>query len=122
MNRRRALLIASSFSALTMGWFGIHLKDEQEVDIRFTIIADHLRKELPYLQISQADIDLFSHDHLGWLSSTRQPLRLSGDITKTFLLSSDFFLNDQSESRPLTYLGYYDPYLRGCGNTIARAT
>jgi hypothetical protein len=40
-------------------------------------------------------------------------------VVSSFLLSSDFFVNGADESRPVKYLGMYDP-LRACGNPFAR--
>jgi hypothetical protein len=40
-------------------------------------------------------------------------------VTTLFLLSSDFFVNGADISRPVSYVGYYDP-ARACGNPFAR--
>jgi hypothetical protein len=44
---------------------------------------------------------------------------LSERIATQFLLSSDFFQNGMHLDRPVQYVAYADPYLRGCGNPVA---
>ncbi len=44
---------------------------------------------------------------------------LSERIATQFLLSSDFFQNGMRLDKPVQYVAYADPYLRGCGNPVA---
>ena len=37
-------------------------------------------------------------------------------MAREFLLGSDFFMYGADESRTVHFVGYYDPYARGCGN------
>ena len=39
-----------------------------------------------------------------------------------FLMSTDFFPNDERTDRPLGFLAYYDPYLTPCYNPLQRNT
>lgn len=40
-------------------------------------------------------------------------------IIGTFLLSTDFFVNKMDESKTLTYISFFDPYRRSCGNPFS---
>ncbi len=45
--------------------------------------------------------------------------KIEDSIISTYLLSTDFFWHDASESRTVNYIAYYDP-LRPCQNPFAR--
>jgi hypothetical protein len=104
-----------------------------------------LRKRLDYLQLDEEGLLSYARDladshriasfRLRWVqmigplythfdSLGRNPIAHSvrhGEerIVSTYLLSSDFFINGQDESRLVRYLGFYDP-LKACANPFAR--
>lgn len=51
----------------------------------------------------------------------RNPLKLlleplPENVVRTFLPSTDYFLNDEDDSRPLQFVAVYDPYASPCYN------
>lgn len=55
----------------------------------------------------------------------RNPLKLLGplpdEIYMNYLSSTDFFINDADESRPVRFVALYDPYVSPCYNPFRRA-
>lgn len=123
MNRRQfAMASCLALPVALLAWWSTLRKPDRlgAEDIRAIAINDFLARKLQHLTIPEETFWSFITDHLAVIDISKLPLRLSAELTRIFLLSTDFFLNDQDESRILLYIGYYDPYLRGCGNTIAR--
>lgn len=40
-------------------------------------------------------------------------------MAETYLLSTDFFINNMDESKPLKYTGLYSPHLKPCANPFS---
>lgn len=136
----RRLFVATAIGSLAAfgGW---RFFRSREADAVVAV----LRKRLDYLVLEEAGLRAFAVDlaanHI--VSGTRlkligtfmpvySRLRLDGHstvedalrhgeerIVSNYLLSSDFFINGASESRPVRYLGFYDP-LKACSNPFAR--
>ena len=120
------------------GWRFYRSRDED------TIVVV-LRKRLDYLDLDEAGLRAFAADLTARriVSSTRLKLigtfmpvyvrlRLDGHntvevalrhgaerIVSNYLLSSDFFVNGADLTRPVRYLGFYDP-LKACSSPFAR--
>lgn len=107
-------------------------------------LAHLIRIRLPYLIIPDETMNAFVRDSktytqrqpslrtlalsaayrspLGYGTLRRKlpyPLYEQNAIT-TFLLSTDFFQEGADVTRPLRYVSYADPYLKGCANPLAR--
>ena len=76
-----------------------------------------IREHFTYLSIDDAVVNAFEKDltrHHGAWSASKSPRPFT-----RFLASTDFFQNGGDESRPLTYVSYYDPYVSTCYNPFA---
>lgn len=111
-------------------------------------IASVVRRRLNFLRLDEAGLQAFAHDQVGALLAKRPTWnrmkyhflsvfsksftrynsssdqrtrgeRLADNLASTYLLSSDFFVNDADQSRVVQYLTLYDP-MRPCGNPFAR--
>jgi hypothetical protein len=99
--------------------------------------AAYLRENFDYLRLEVTDEQLRGfvadyrrhhaplqralwHRVRGWGegSYTRQ----MDQLATTFLLSTDFFLNDADESQPVHYVMFYHPYVSPCWNPLAPAS
>jgi hypothetical protein len=58
------------------------------------------------------------HTNAGFLQSLlpyrNKYLLYKGQITGHFLLSTDFFLSKMDSTKPVTYIGFYNPYKQPC--------
>jgi hypothetical protein len=111
-------------------------------------IVSLVRRRLSFLRLEEAGLQAFAHDQVGALLAKRPTWnrmkyhflsvfsksftrynsssdkrtrgeRLADNLASTYLLSSDFFVNDADQSRVVQYLSLYDP-MRPCGNPFAR--
>ena len=131
-SRRQVLIATAATGAAATGitagvaWYNddrsstvldLDLDDE----VRWAAFKEHLRHRLPYLQLPETTIDAFIADHVA--NGKRVPKRSGAlsDLRKTFMLSTDFFLKDGDESRPLAYVAYFDPYITPCWNPLLKA-
>lgn len=96
--------------------------------------AEHLiRKELSFLKLDGEGIRAFVNEYatakdryyklivksysiLGIDSSQSGKVH---QLVSTYLLSTDFFVNNMDESRIIKFVGLYDPYLRPCAHPFA---
>jgi hypothetical protein len=65
---------------------------------------------------------MFAKSGPNWGTSTDKRSRrerMVDNLTTTYLLSSDFFLNGSDESRVVRYVALFDP-MRACDNPFAR--
>jgi hypothetical protein len=112
----------------------------------YDVVDRLIRKELAYLRISYDVYDKFIsevrrekainhfgkkkewfigvHFTLGEFISKILPYRYKyeqyqNDIIATFLLSTDFFLNNMNENRSIKYIGLYHPYKQACSNPFS---
>lgn len=89
-------------------------------DARLTRAIEFVRARLSHLELDPDGLRRFVEDKLDRSTDDESGIVLSDDLARQFLLSSDFFLHEQDEHRTIQYFAYFDPYERGCGNTIAR--
>lgn len=112
-------------------------------------IASLVRQRLSFLKLEEEGVQAFAHDHVSmllakrptwtrlkyhaitlfskppaapWNTSTDKRTRserMADNLSSTYLLSSDFFLNKADPSQVVRYMGYYD-VLHPCGNPFAR--
>jgi hypothetical protein len=141
MITRRILLAGAAVTGAVAGLFGVRFLLAKDADA----VVKVLRKRLDYLQLDDADVQRFADDlasrhpmssvrlrtlvaagplYTGFAFSSHNFLAdgiRHGEerVTTLFLLSSDFFINGSDASKPVRYLGYYDP-VRPCGNPFAR--
>jgi hypothetical protein len=55
-----------------------------------------------------------------WLTQGNSFRRLEDNVVSRYLLSTDFFANNANEQRAVSYISFYDPYTRPCGNPFNR--
>jgi len=139
MIKRRYLLLAGIAGLASLA--GIRFARSSDESAIMTV----LRKRLDYLRLDEGGLVAYARDlaathriassRLRWVemvgplyknfdslgrNSIAHSLRHGEErIVSTYLLSSDFFINGQDESRVVRYLGFYDP-LKACGNPFAR--
>lgn len=137
---RRAFLAGS---LVVVGGAGVWWATRDHIE---DLIVRILRRQLYYLDVDEADLrayagDLTARTSLMTSSSTRafslvNPVYsiapesvldadarigvIEDEIVTGFLLSSDFFMNGEDESRPVTYIAYYEPGLVPCFNPLLR--
>jgi len=125
------------------GWWAFTVRKRDGMSIIIAV----LRKRLGYLSLDDGGMKRFADDYerhadpstkrrlgrLGLIAPAYKVLDLAkvapgmrwvtaveDKIVCQFLLSSDFFMHDANETRIVHYIGYYDSYVRLCGNTLAR--
>jgi hypothetical protein len=144
MTRRRFVIWLAAVAVLAAeGGRALWLKLQPAT----ALIAAALRRHLGDLVVSPADVRRFAADHARYISPKERfalgvlaPLapvyvhvetlakafagerlrRFEEAVVTNFLLGTDFFASGADESRPIRYLGYPDPYVRPCGNPLAR--
>lgn len=55
-----------------------------------------------------------------WLAQGHAFRRLEDSVVSDYLLSTDFFANGADEQRAVSYVSFYDPYVRPCSNPFNR--
>jgi len=142
ISRRRFLLgggaaAASAIFLYSGGWWFFKVRNQDSTDF----IAAILHKKLSWLQLEEDGVQMFAKDFgyqeiTSWAGMAGPLYRyfdffeltpraeyidsLEDRVVLEYLLSTDFFLNDADESRPVRYLGYYDPYRPDFRNPLAR--
>lgn len=138
VSRRRFLLLGSGLAAafaFRVGW-------------RFqrgtcqNLIRSVVRRRLPYLKITDGDVQRFVEDYEKNMPSRKAKrfAALSGipgaypmllrkghpdlvafeeGVSGTLLLSTDLFLQGANPENPVKYLGLYDPHAFACSNPFA---
>lgn len=112
------------------------------------VIIRIVRRRFPGLNIADGELRSFARDFLVYDRTSRPKLAalrailpvvesptLSGVVPDSmralfhglerrvvtkFALSTDLFLREADDPRPLAYTGFADPYLNGCANPVAR--
>lgn len=140
--QRRHFIYASALGATGIaaiaGWRFLNARVE-------SAIAKVLHKQLHYLVLDPVGVEQFARDfaerkiissmklrdidaagvlytHLGLTAHNKllDAIHRGEDrIVTAYLISTDFFSNGADETRPVKYMGYFDP-LRACGNPFAR--
>jgi hypothetical protein len=96
-----------------------------------------IRNEFPYLQLDQKGVEQFAIDYYKAnkkLSSfavqlkmktcyfaklDRNQSELVSDVISKYLFATDFFLNKMDETKPVNYLGMFNPYKTPCANPFS---
>lgn len=139
---RRNFLLTSGAAVLgVLSFSGVRAEPED-------IVVAVLKRRVGYLNVDPAVFKVFARDYLAWkakdakrlriLATFALPLRLfspyellpqgnalrrlENDVVGRFLLSTDFFRNGADESKPVVYLGYFDPLTRPCSNPLMQFT
>ena len=94
--------------------------------IRREWIARKLTAHFDYLDLDPAGVRRF----VDTFEQYRYPIRrnplklllapLPDEIYMNYLSSTDFFINDADESRPVRFVALYDPYVSPCYNPFRR--
>jgi hypothetical protein len=130
MRRRNFLKIAgagtAAVAALPAGWYVTTSVQEAAAGI--------ITREFSYLKLDPKGVARFVDDYLKDPLSgyTHKELKASyalravadrsamvADLTRRYLLSSDYFLNKMDENRTVQYLGMYNPYRSPCANPFS---
>jgi hypothetical protein len=130
MRRRNFLKIAGAgtvaVAALPVGWYATTSVQEA--------VAGIITREFSYLKLDPKGVARFVEDYLQDPMSgyTHKELKASyalravadrstmvADLTRRYLLSSDYFLNKMDENRTVQYLGLYNPYRSPCANPFS---
>jgi hypothetical protein len=118
MRRRtflRASAVVGSLAALAGMWQVVkHFASEATPKPDEPALARAIRKRLPSLHIPEATLAAFVNDHEKKHGRFKGK-KVSHDTVQDFVLSTDFF-PAADESRPLSYVIYYDPYSAPCRN------
>jgi hypothetical protein len=128
MKRRKFLTIAGIGGALAA------LASFKFITDPFESVAKKIiRSELDYLTLDEPGIDRFVADYTK-LKDRNYKLMMKGyslfgvnssrsgkvhQLVSAYLLSSDFFQNKMDQSKPVKYIGLYDPYLRPCAHPFS---
>jgi hypothetical protein len=130
MRRRNFLKIAGAGTAavvaLPAGWYVATSVQEAATGI--------ITRELGYLKLEPQGVARFVDDYLKDPLSQYTPGKLKAyyalrtgadasmmvaDLTRKYLLSSDYFINKMDEHRTVQYLGFYNPYRSPCANPFS---
>ena len=88
-------------------------KPPQSFSPFYETMRANIEEGFPYLILPRETLD----DFLASLNE-HQLRPDSEQARKLFLLSTDFFVNDEDVSRPLKFQALYDPYISPCYNPI----
>ena len=113
-----SLLGAAALTAGAGAWHWDSLRREW--------IVRKLTAHFDYLDIDLAEVRRF----VDTFEQYRYPIRrnplklllgpLPDEIYMNYLSSTDFFINDADESRPVRFVALYDPYVSPCYNPFRR--
>jgi hypothetical protein len=115
-------LIAAYWATFMRSDWRRHAKNLYWSRYAFLSPEQRIRRQFHYLQLDAAGVTAFVKDyerHREPLSRWEHP---SDDFFDVYLLSTDFFLNDASESIPVRYVLFYDPYISPCWNPCVSRT
>ncbi|MBA2671695.1 MAG: hypothetical protein H0U67_15100 [Gemmatimonadetes bacterium] len=110
-----ALVISYWVVFLSSGWRG-HAKDLYWSRHAYLSPEGRIQRQFHYLQLDAAGVSNYVRDYekyRGPLSKFRHP---DDDFFNVYLLSTDFFRNGASETLPVRYVLFYDPYISPCWN------
>jgi hypothetical protein len=130
MHRRKFLKIAgvstTAVVALPAGWYAATSVQEAAAGI--------ITREFGYLKLDPKGVARFVDDYLKDPMSQYTPAKvkmyyatqtgakqstLVADLTRKYLLSSDYFINKMDEDKTVQYLGFYNPYRSPCANPFS---
>jgi hypothetical protein len=96
--------------------------------------AGIITREFDYLKLDPKGVAQFVDDYLKDPLSSYTPAKVKAyyalrtgagqstmvaDLTRKYLLSSDYFLNKMDEDKTVQYLGFYNPYRSPCANPFS---
>jgi hypothetical protein len=87
-----------------------------EADHVIALIAGHFH----YLAVPDETLFAFMGRHLEFRRPMPDSRKARSELYVRFLMSTDFFINDEDAARPLHFLAYYDPYRTPCFNPLVR--
>jgi hypothetical protein len=130
MRRRNFLKIAgvgtAALAALPAGWYVATSVQEAAAGI--------ITREFSYLKLDPKGVAQFVDDYLKDPLSQYTPAKVKAyyalrrgadesamvaDLTRKYLLSSDYFMNKMDEHKTVQYLGFYNPYRSPCANPFS---
>ncbi len=130
MRRRNFLKIAgagtAAVAALPAGWYVTTSVQEAAAGI--------ITREFSYLKLDPKGVARFVDDYLKDPLSGYTPAKIKAyyalrtgaaqsmmvaDLTRKYLLSSDYFINKMDEGKTVQYLGFYNPYRSPCANPFS---
>jgi hypothetical protein len=107
--RRRSFVLGAVGAAALAAFGWRRLRRRRGAERTPEEIEADLREYFSYLEFDAAVLGAFTRD----LARLPHPLH-RGELRRRFLLSTDFFVNGEDESRPLAYRAFCDPYLSPC--------
>jgi hypothetical protein len=129
MNRRNFLkLTGFGAAAITLPGVGM-----ATISLKQAITGIILR-EFSYLDLEKEGVEQFAQDYLTTYPDTphyfktrmyyalgfdSKQSKLVNHFADVYLRSTDFFYNKMDESKPVRYLGLYNPYKRPCANPFS---
>ena len=130
MRRRNFLKLAGAGTAavvaLPAGWYAATSVQQAAAGI--------ITREFDYLELDPKGVARFVDDYLNDPLSGYTPAKVKAyyalrtgadqstmvaDLTRKYLLSSDYFLNKMDEGKTVQYLGFYNPYRSPCANPFS---
>jgi hypothetical protein len=121
---RRTLLVRAFGTAIVALGLGCTRRDEEApLEPVIAAVVTELERALAGVPVEPAALVAFARDLEVHRSAGRlRPLE-GLDPTSRFLLSSDVFRRAEGDaSRPIRYVGFYDPYLGPCRNPLPDRT
>lgn len=98
-------------------------------------MAGLIKNEFNYLKLDEEGLNQFVVDYLHqhyhssvnkmklrtlyFLNYTSTQSQLVSQLTRRYILSTDFFRNRMDESKPVTYVGLYNAYKMPCANPFS---
>jgi hypothetical protein len=109
--QRREFLVTSAV-------IGAACRAQCGVDAEVTALAQALRARFDGVMNVPTDVfERFAADHV---RHAGLPKRVTDSVARRFVMSTDL-LQHGDESRALTYVAYYDPYVSTCYNPLRTA-
>ncbi len=116
----------AAVAVLPAGWYAATSVQEA--------VAGIITREFGYLKLDPEGVARFVDDYLkdpmsGYthkelkasyaLQAVADRSKMVADLTRRYLLSSDYFINKMDEGRTVQYLGFYNPYRSPCANPFS---
>ncbi len=132
MERRNFLrLTGLGVAVVAVPTFGFLASSPQEAAVNIVV------NELEYLKIQRSEVERFVGEFYQNIKRNKELytqfrlralslFKVKADdsemvdlLTRTFLSSTDFFMNKMDESKPVRYLGLYNAYRTPCANPFS---
>lgn len=130
MNRRKFIIIAGVTAGAVVVPSSYFIVNGTIQKYAALLIKD----ELSYLKLEEGSVEKYVNDYFSYsndiffkmklksmyyLNITWKNSNLIKELIKTYLLSSDFFINKMDENKVVRYLGLYSPYKSPVPNPFA---